>query len=169
VKPRQTEKRKMLNNSRRQSKHSVLKMKRLIVLMALLITGGAIDRAAACSCDEATTAVYFKTASAVFIGTVTAKRKSNAAEKDGVEVTLKVERVWKGNVSNSALVYTGATSDLYPFENLCAPRFRIGQRYIVFALGQDKLETDICAGTLDFRHGQSVLKQLGRSRPPRRL
>jgi len=144
-------------------------MKRLLLVIAVLITGGAIDHAAACTCGEATTAEYLKTASVVFMGTVTAKRKSNAAEKDGVEVAFKVERVWKGNVLKTALVYTGATADLYPFENLCAPQFRVGQHYIVFALGQDKLQTDICTGTVAARYARNVAKQLGRSQLPMRL
>lgn len=144
-------------------------MKRVLFLITVLIGGGAIDRVVACTCGEATTAEYLQTATAVFIGTVTAKRKSDAAEKDGVEITFSVGRVWKGNITRTAFVYTGATGDLYPFENLCAPHFRVGQRYIVFALGQDRLHTDICAGTVPFRYGAAVVKQLGRSRSPARL
>ena len=142
--------------------------RRILLVIALLLTGGALERVAACTCGEATTAQYFQSATAVFIGVVTAKQKSNTLAKDGVEVTFAVERVWKGNVSKRALVYTGATADLYPFENLCAFQFRVGRRYIVFALGQDKLETDICTGTVDSRYGRTVAKQLGRMRLPAR-
>ncbi len=45
----------------------------------------------------------------------------------GVEVTFRVERVWKGNIPKKAVVSTGATGDLYPIESLCAPLFRVGQ------------------------------------------
>ena len=140
--------------------------RRILFVIALLLTGGALERVAACTCGEATTAQYLQSATAVFIGVVAAKQKSNAVAKDGVEVTFRVERVWKGNVWKTALVYTGATPDLYAFENLCAPQFRVGRRYIVFALGQDKLETDICTGTVDSRYGRNVAKQLGRGRAP---
>jgi hypothetical protein len=142
--------------------------RRILFVIAFLLTGGALERVAACTCGETTAAQHFQSATAVFIGVVAAKQKSNAVAKDGVEVTFRVARVWKGNVSKRALVYTGATGDLYPFENLCAPQFRVGQRYIVFALGQYKLETDICSGTVDSRYGRSVAKQLGRTRPPAR-
>ena len=142
--------------------------RRILLAITLLLTGGALERVAACTCGEATTAQYFQSATAVFIGVVGAKQKSNAVAKDGVEVTFRVEGVWKGNVSKKALVYTGPTGDLYPFENMCAPQFRVGRRYIVFALGRDKLETDICTGTVDSRYGRNVTKQLGRARPPAR-
>src|SRR5215468_3302710 len=80
----------------------------------------------ACTCGESTVAEDRERATAVFVGKVVAKRKSDAVEKNGVEVTLEVELVWKGTISQRVIVYTGATDDLYPFVNLCATPFKMG-------------------------------------------
>ncbi|HSE25725.1 MAG TPA: hypothetical protein VLB68_28930, partial [Pyrinomonadaceae bacterium] len=91
---------------------------------------------------------------------------SNAVEREGVEITLKVDRVWKGKISEKMIVYSGATDDLYPFVNLCATPFRLGEKYIVFAYGQDKLATDVCAGSGAFPYANKVIRDLGRSSRP---
>jgi hypothetical protein len=100
------------------------------------------------------------------MGTPITKIRSDAIERHGVEITFKVTRLWKGEIGPQTVVYTGATSDLYDFENLCAPPFKIGQSYIVFALGADKLTTDICAGTLSVAEAKSTIRQLGKSHRP---
>jgi hypothetical protein len=125
-----------------------------------------VRNVSACTCGDATVAEYRTSAKAVFLGEVVSKRKSDAVEKNGVEVTLKVERVWKGSISEEVLVYTGATDDLYPFVNLCATPFRTGERYIVFAYGEEKLATDMCAGSGDFPYAQKVIRQLGKGQRP---
>jgi len=80
---------------------------------------------------------------------------------------LKVERVWKGRIEEQAIVYTGATDDIYPFVNLCATPFRAGERYIVFAHSiRTRFTTNVCAGSGDFPYAEKVMKQLGRGRPP---
>ncbi len=137
----------------------------ILILICILLFAGAAHRTAACTCAESTVAQNVELATPVFVGTVTSKRKSDAIEKDGIEAVLKVGRRWKGEVSKTALVYTGATDDLYPFLNLCATPFRVGQKYVVFTYGRDKLVTDVCAGSAELSYARSVLKQLGRGKP----
>ena len=91
---------------------------------------------------------------------------ADALEKNGVEVTLEVEKVWKGKVLKKTLVYTGATEDLYPFLDLCATPFSVGEKYIVFTYGKNKFSTNVCAGTGDFPYAEKVIKQLGKGKPP---
>jgi hypothetical protein len=140
-----------------------------VLSITILLSSGSVSEALACTCGESTVAEHRKRATAVFVGKVVAKRKSDAVEKDGVEVTLTAERVWKGTISQRVIVHTGATDDLYPFVNLCATPFRMGERYIVFAYGRDRLATDVCAGSGDFPYANGVIKQLGTGKRPRHL
>ena len=134
-----------------------------VMLFALTILGNA-KTAYSCTCGELTVTQQRENATAVFLGTVIKKSRSNAVQRDGVEVTFEVRRIWKGDLRRKTLVYTGASLDLYPFENLCAPRFEPGKQYLVFALGTDKLETDICAGTLASSYAKAVIAELGRGK-----
>lgn len=133
-----------------------------LTLLAILIQGCA-SGAYSCTCGESTVPQQRDSASAVFMGTPVKKVRSDAVEGHGVEITFQVRRVWKGQIGQQTVVYTGATSDLYDFENLCAPPFKIGQFYVVFALGAGKLTTDVCAGTLPVAEGKSTIRQLGKS------
>ena len=139
----------------------------LVALTMLTIFFGFASQAYACTCAELTVVQQRENASAVFSGTVVKKTRSDAVEKNGVEVTFKVDRVWKGSIEEETVVYTGATADLYPFENLCAPPFKVGQKYVVFAFGQNDLTTDTCAGTLSFPEAKKLETQLGESTCPK--
>jgi hypothetical protein len=143
-------------------------MRRIILPLGFAVALLAVfaSSASACTCGDSTVAEYRARAQAVFLAKVVSKRKSDALEKNGVEVTLKVERMWKGQITEEVLVYTGATDDLYPFVNLCATPFSVGEKYIVFAFGEEKLTTDVCAGSGDFPYAKKVIKQLGKGRPP---
>lgn len=130
----------------------------LVLPIAFLFGSGNVH---ACTCGEQTVIEQRENASAVFLGTVISKVRSNAVERDGVRVTFKVTRVWKGDVGREFVVYTGPTSDLYSFENLCAPPFKVGASYVVFATGKEKLETDVCAGTLLLAQAKATIQKLG--------
>lgn len=127
-----------------------------------------VGEASACTCGEMTVPEYRDSAKSVFLGKVISKKRSDVVEKDGVEVVLEVQKVWKGRVQKRTIVFTGATQDLYPFLNLCATPFRVGEKYIVFAYGAEKLSTDVCSGTGDFPYAKGVMKQLGQGKAPAR-
>lgn len=146
-------------------------MKTIVLLLCVIATSltAFVGDVYACTCGEITVAERKRNAKAVFLGTVLSKKKSDAIEKNGVEVTLKVERVWKGDISERVVVYTGATDDLYDFVDLCASWLRVGQKHVVFTYGKDKHMTDVCAGTGDFPYAEEVIRQLGKGKRPRRL
>lgn len=141
----------------------------LFILLVGLVTFvlGSSD-SHACTCGETTVAQQRENASVVFLGTVSKKVRSNAVARDGVQVTFRVARVWKGDAKREIAIYTGPTSDLYPFENLCTPRFKVGARYVVFAFGKDKLETDVCSGTLPLAEARTTIHALGPGKNVRR-
>lgn len=143
-----------------------MKTIKLLLLVVTISLSFFVSEAFACTCGEMTVAEYRESASAVFLAKVVSKKKSDALEKDGVEVTLEVEKVWKGKVLRKTLVYTGATEDLYPFLDLCATPFSVGEKYIVFTYGKNKFSTNVCAGTGDFPYAEKVIKQLGKGKSP---
>lgn len=139
-----------------------------LIMMTLLLSATFISagRASACTCGELTLAQQRCNATAIFLGKVVSKKRSDAVEKNGVEVILKVEKAWKGRIEQTVTVYTGATDDLYPFVNLCATPFKIGKRYLVFTYGTDKLATDVCTGTAGLPDAKEAIKRLGRGARP---
>src|ERR1044072_8538157 len=86
-----------------------------------------IDCSYACTCAERTLPQLRGEATAVFLGKVVLKTKSDTVEKDGEAVTLKVARVWKGKVEQDFVVYTGPTLDLYSFTNMCVFCLVVGE------------------------------------------
>ena len=145
---------------------SGMKTLKMVLCMAFLCLGLFIDDAVACTCTGGTTSELRQSARAVFLAKVASKRKSDAVKEDGVEVTLEVEKVWKGKITKQTIIHTGPTDDLYPFIELCATPFKIGESYIIFAYGKKKLSTDVCAGTGDFPYAVKVIEELGKWRLP---
>lgn len=143
-------------------------MRRLQNFLMLLALGSVFfvssSTAHACTCGEQTVSEQRQNASVVFAGTVKSKVRSNAVERDGVQVTIKVTRVWKGNVGREITIYTGPTADIYTFENLCAPPLKVGASYLVFAVGKEKFATDVCAGTVLLAEAKTTIQQLGPSK-----
>jgi hypothetical protein len=122
--------------------------------------------ALACVCGQADVTDQFFSASAVFSGVVVSKRKSDVLE-NGVEVKLHVNRVWKGEVTKDVSVFSGATLDLYPFFNDCAPDFKTGGKYIVLAGAvKDHLLTNICSGSQ--RYQKQLAARLGKGKRPQK-
>ena len=96
--------------------------------------------AQACSCEEFGRKSYGKLiaheydrrAAAVFSGEVT--------ELSASRVTLRVERLWKGALSEEVTLPHGGSS--------CFFGFRLGEAYLVYAYAQEEgLKTDICTQT----------------------
>jgi hypothetical protein len=97
-----------------------------------------------------------KQSAAVFSGEV-------LAVKSGVnflEARFRVERFWKGAVSEEVSVWTDGTAE--------SPHYRVGEKYLVFAGTQNgKLFTGICSRTKRLEYAQSDLEQLGEGQSPR--
>jgi hypothetical protein len=72
------------------------------------------------------------------------------------QVTLEVERYWKGHVNRRVVVFTG--------RNDCETRFEVGEEYLVLAYvpdGERDLYTDHCMGSGLLRLSADSLKWLG--------
>lgn len=106
----------------------------------------------ACSCAQISSvedALHMKTA--VFSGKVVKVNENEKGKKvissaDPVEITLEVDRVWKGEVGRSQIVYTAIG------EESCGFTFQMGNEYVVYAHsktsnGNEQLETHLCDRT----------------------
>jgi hypothetical protein len=107
----------------------------------------------------------------VFSGKVVGKRKTATGD---VEVTFRVERVWKGNPKAIAVVLTSPTEDdwkggNYETYSLCGMWFDLGERYLVYTNEDGKeLTVDVCTRTGKLAEVKEDLRALGRSRGIRR-
>jgi hypothetical protein len=140
----------------------------LFALIPLLLSGLSAN-VFACTCGETTLSESKSAATAVFLGRIKNKIKSDAVEESGVEVTFEVERVWKGQIQKKVRIYSGATADLYGFLDLCSPEFKVGDRYIVFAAGENLLANMMCSHTarIDTRNKNWASRALGRGKRPK--
>lgn len=138
-----------------------------LIIMPLIIFALALLNASttlACSCSNPVPPrEELKKRDVVFLGKVISRKKSS----DGVEVVFKVERVWKGKITEEASIFTGYTADLYDYENMCAPILKLGESYLIYAYGNDKLETDVCTRTRLLIHAAEDLRGLGRGKKPK--
>jgi len=85
-------------------------------------------------------------------------------ENHQVVVKLRVENLWKGNLSKEVTVLTGSDSAL------CGYQFEVGQSYLIYASGADKnnLHTNICTRTAKFSEAKADVKALGKGRITRK-
>jgi hypothetical protein len=80
-------------------------------------------------------------------------------EFPGWRVKLKVDRYWKGQVTEEMVVFTGPGD--------CAAYFRVGDDYLVFAYVSDDdrhLYTDVCMQTGSVSLTADHLKRLGKGK-----
>jgi hypothetical protein len=124
-------------------------MNKLIISFVFLIflTTLTASKVIACSCAFITEGISierqvkdaYKNSSAVFIGEV-----SEIVSKPDVYYVLvkfKTEKSWSRNVQKEITISTGRGS------GDCGYEFVVGKKYLVYAYGEDKLETNICTRT----------------------
>jgi len=129
----------------------------LLVLTALLSLSA--KPVQACSCLRPPEApVALKEAGAVFVGKVTGIER----EKDGLRVTMEVDRAWKGITAKSVIVKTASDSAM------CGYNFEIGKSYLVYTHAtkaadgkQPELATNICTRTCHIDQAADDLKAIG--------
>ena len=141
----------------------------LFAFIAVLLSGLSAN-VLACTCGESTVEQSKSAATAVFLGRIKDKVRSDAVEESGVEVTFEVGRVWKGQIQKTVKIYSGATEDLYGFIDLCSPEFKVGDRYVVFARGAKLLVNMRCSHTALITKGREhpYARELGRGKRPKR-
>jgi hypothetical protein len=127
------------------------------LLTAVLCLTAAAMPAAACSCPGKSPKAALEAAAAVFSGTVVFVKKSQA----DVVVTIKVDKVWKGDVPAQVTVSTP------PNDGLCGVSFKEGDGYLVYAGGQPgSLSTNICMRTRTLGDAKEDLAAHGAGKSP---
>ena len=120
----------------------------------------------ACTCGEMSVKDRLDASEIVFAGKVVSRKKALFNGEDSVRVDFKVERFWKGKYKSPIFVFTGPTEDLWGEEylDLCAMRFKIDERYLVFVNSKNNPKVDICSGTVPFPEAKELINQLNKKR-----
>lgn len=143
-------------------------MKRLLVLIIGIATlvGFSWIEASACTCDLPLLNLTLKQqvrkaqkrSQALFVGKVI--QVLQETEAYGVSVKFRVEKVWKGKLSQQVTIFTGNGG------GDCGYRFEIGESYLVYASGSnERLSTNICQRTAP-RSEDGDMKLLGKGKSP---
>jgi len=136
----------------------------LVVSLPLLCSVGAL----ACVCPsfsgetlEQETASRFRDAKAVFAGKVVKLEKVDG-ETSRLRTTIKVERWWKGELSEEiVLVGDGSSCDYY---------FTLGEKYLVFAYEREgRLKTGSCSRNVTLDKAAVQLRVLGKGVRPKKV
>jgi hypothetical protein len=95
---------------------------------------------------------------AVFTGEVTDIEPNHATRFRGLEITLRVKRVWKGAPQEEIKVHTAASSAA------CGYTFVKGKTYLVYALSDqaDPMRVSLCSRTAPIENAQEDLDFLGK-------
>ena len=113
----------------------------------------------ACSCMIPDLERQVETSSAIFTGRVSAAGRLNAGPlslPDSVRVVFTLDRVYKGDFAETAVVYTAANAAA------CGVNFLVGERYLVFAYESgNTLRTGLCNLTQPVEQAPDLLRQLG--------
>lgn len=115
----------------------------------------------ACSCMPYSPAEQIEISDAVFVGTPISQVDTAGGEGGGLRWSFDVETVHKGEVGATTSLETAGDSAA------CGIEFREGERYLVFATGQDRIGANLCSGTgpVD-RADAETLALLGEGSPP---
>jgi hypothetical protein len=128
----------------------------------LLCLVGSFSVTMACTCMHLRgyPARTFTASSAVFSGKVLeiteAESSPPATGLKELAVKFRVEKSWKLIRKDEVMVFTVNTS------NLCGFPFRVGESYLVYARGGNKLSTDICTRTTLLMGAKEDLEYLKR-------
>lgn len=131
----------------------------LIVFSLLFIAGS--STVFACSCvPPGSPNEELEKYTAVFSGQVLSINRAGYAYKSSYKVNFAVEKAWKG-VSEKNVVVSTATEG-----SICGFNFKEGERYIVYANGENSLSTSICSRTRSLATAQDDLSVLGEGKAP---
>ena len=114
--------------------------------------------AEACSCMKITPSEGLTSSYAVFTGEVTDIRKNEATRFGGLEVTLRVKKLWKGDPEKEIKVHTAGSSAA------CGYPFAEGTTYLVYAVRDeaDPLRVSLCSRTAPIEAAEEDLDFLGK-------
>jgi hypothetical protein len=112
----------------------------------------------ACSCVKLSPSEGLTSSHAVFTGEVIDIEKNTATKFGGLEVTLRVKKVWKGDPQEEIKVHTAASSAA------CGYSFVKGTTYLVYATRDeaDPMRVSLCSRTAPVERAEEDLDFLGK-------
>jgi hypothetical protein len=127
-----------------------------ILASALCLNGLAfINSVFACECHSRNNFEHeFSFSKSVFVGEVVEIDKSTS---DAI-VTLKVEKIWKGNKSETIVIRTNNQG------KACGFSFKQGEKYLIYAYDDGVLRTSICTRTTEIKSAGNDLKELAKKK-----
>jgi hypothetical protein len=133
-------------------------MRWLAISMLGLVSLTQAAEARACSCMALSPAEGLSSSHAVFTGEVTAITKNEATRFGGIEVTLRVGKVWKGAPTEEIRVHTASSSAA------CGYPFVVGKTYLVYAVRDeaDPMRVSLCSRTALIEDAAEDLDFLGK-------
>lgn len=151
-------------------KRSALKrsfMAGMVILVMFMVWIGPKQEVHACSCAEPPPVEEaLERATRVFSGEVIeivdpGKNKWIRSSNEPIEVIVKVDRVWKGNVGRQATVTTALSTAS------CGYPFAIGESYLIYASDLGETDTNLCGRTAKLSNAEADLLVLGEGDIPR--
>lgn len=133
-------------------------MRWLVVLFSGLLTLAYTTEAQACSCMKLSPQEGLSSSHAVFSGEVTDIEKNESTPFGGVEVTVRVKEVWKGEMTEEVKVHTAGSSAA------CGYAFTKGTMYLIYAVRDeaDPLRVSLCSRTAPLDDAKEDLDFLGK-------
>lgn len=127
------------------------------LMIALAALAYAPD-ASACSCMRLTPSEGFTSSYAVFTGEVVDISRNTSTHFGGIEVTLRVQKLWKGDPAEEIKVHTAGSSAA------CGYGFVKGTSYLVYAVRDDAdpLRVSLCSRTAPVDQAKEDLSALGK-------
>lgn len=137
-----------------------------IVLFVLMLVG--YSSASACVCDLPLANISLKSAVAKAKSQAVVVFSGEVIELADFSVKFKVDRTWKGAVSDYIVMSSGGgkaeNGDL--IISTCAFRFSLGEKYLVYAYGSGgNLSTTKCTRTAHIENATEDLAMLNRLAP----
>lgn len=133
-------------------------MRCIALLFLSLASLSYATEASACSCMKLTPSEGLTSSYAVFTGEVIAIEMNTATRFGGLEVTLRVKQMWKGDPSEELKVHTAGSSAA------CGYSFGEGTTYLVYAVRDDAdpLRVSLCSRTAPISQAKEDLDFLGK-------
>jgi len=126
-----------------------------IIIVFIVLSSFNIDASYGCSCKskppkEAVRRLK-KESRAIFIGNV-----KEVIQEGGLNlrVILEIERSWKSIQANQVTIHTSGG---------CMVAFEAGRKYLVYAIGQKQLQTNVCMRTRAIELAAEDIRLLGKS------
>jgi MYXO-CTERM domain-containing protein len=132
-------------------------MRWLVVLFLGLASLAQTSEARACTCISLSPSEGRSVSHAIFTGEVTEIAPNKATRFGGLEITLRVKRMWKGDPEQEIKVHTAGSSAA------CGYTFVKGETYLVYALRDDAdpMRVSLCSRTALAKKAKDDLDFLG--------